>query len=334
MPSASSARRESVWPEYDSVAQAQYSSGFGSNVFAPLPAAALTLWRRHRQLAGLRLVSCGYYGRAAGHSWERAGLAETVLLYCVAGRGSYREGGRAWRVEAGDVLYCPPRSRHRYAADAHDPWSIYWIHLAGPAVAPFMRSLGVSRTVPIVHVGLRPEVTALFDELFALRQIEYRVEHLLALQACAQLLLARLALAQRFSPALRGQARSLNEIIELMQGDLPEGFSLAALAKRFGASPAHFLRVFRRQTGETPLRYYRRMQIRRACQLLADSRLRIKEVAARVGFADPYHFSRLFLQIAGASPRAWRAMLLSDHPGHARLPAPPPDPSRAQQASG
>ncbi len=221
-------------------------------------------------------------------------------------------GGRTWRVEPGDVLYCPPRSHHRYAAEARDPWSIYWLHLAGPQVAPSILSLGVSRTAPVIHVGIRPEVTALFDELFSLRQVNYRLEDLQAMQACAHHLLTRLAHVQRFLPVHRAQARGLSEIIEEMRAGFPGGFSLPAIAARFGASPGHFLRLFRRQTGETPARYYSRQQIRRACALLADSRLRIKEVAAQVGFADPYHFSRVFRQVVGASPRAWRAALFGD----------------------
>jgi transcriptional regulator GlxA family with amidase domain len=81
---------------------------------------------------------------------------------------------------------------------------------------------------------------------------------------------------------------------------------LTKLAARYGSSPGHFIRVFRRQTGETPAKYYSRQQIRRACMLLTDSKLRIKEIAAKVGFDDPYHFSRVFRQVVGSSPRGWR----------------------------
>jgi transcriptional regulator GlxA family with amidase domain len=170
----------------------------------------------------------------------------------------------------------------------------------------------VSRQAPIIHVGLRPEVTALFDELFSLRRVDYRLEELQAMQTCVQHLLARLALAQRFELADRAHAPGLNKIIEEMRAGLPEGFSLPAIAARFGASTGHFLRLFRRQTGETPARFYSRQQIRRACALLADSPLRIKEVAAQVGFADQYHFSRVFRHITGMPPRAWRAATCGD----------------------
>jgi AraC-like DNA-binding protein len=54
--------------------------------------------------------------------------------------------------------------------------------------------------------------------------------------------------------------------------------------------------------------YFARLKIQRACMLLDRSTLRVKEVGAKVGFSDPYYFSRSFRQVMGISPRAYRAV--------------------------
>jgi AraC-like DNA-binding protein len=47
--------------------------------------------------------------------------------------------------------------------------------------------------------------------------------------------------------------------------------------------------------------------MRLAAERLAAPGARVKEVAAELGFADAFHFSRLFKAELGMSPRAWRA---------------------------
>jgi AraC-like DNA-binding protein len=85
--------------------------------------------------------------------------------------------------------------------------------------------------------------------------------------------------------------------------------SLRELAGVCGVSAEHLCRVFRRFGSESP---YRRLQ--RARMAAAAARLRdrgrgavlVKEVAAEMGFADPYHFSRAFKRVMGVSPESFR----------------------------
>jgi AraC-like DNA-binding protein len=48
----------------------------------------------------------------------------------------------------------------------------------------------------------------------------------------------------------------------------------------------------------------RKMHI--AAQLLQDPEMAVKQVSSRLGFADPYHFSRSFKRVFGLSPEAFR----------------------------
>jgi two-component system response regulator YesN len=58
------------------------------------------------------------------------------------------------------------------------------------------------------------------------------------------------------------------------------------------------------------MEYLRRLRIELARELLADPSLSIKEVAARTGFTEPNHFSRVFSRIDGVPPTAFREALL------------------------
>ena len=50
-----------------------------------------------------------------------------------------------------------------------------------------------------------------------------------------------------------------------------------------------------------------RTRIGQACQLLDLTALSIKEIAAKVGYQDPYYFSRLFKKVTSCSPKTYRA---------------------------
>jgi AraC-like DNA-binding protein len=51
---------------------------------------------------------------------------------------------------------------------------------------------------------------------------------------------------------------------------------------------------------------------------LRDSDRAVAEIAAEVGFADPFHFSRAFKRVMGVAPRGYRqrSAALSRSPGH------------------
>jgi len=94
----------------------------------------------------------------------------------------------------------------------------------------------------------------------------------------------------------------------LLLADLSAEFPVAKLAGRCGLSRSHFARAFRISTGLPPHRWLIRYRLRRAQELLERSDLSIAEIALSCGFADQSHLTRVFHDIIGASPAAWRRL--------------------------
>jgi len=266
-------------------------------------------WMRAPGLADFRVFSAGYFERAQGHFWRREGLDEGVVIYCTAGKGWYREGGRQWIVHPGQALYCFPRTRHAYGADRKDPWTIYWLHASGPRLRTYERALGVSRARPVLHVGVQPELRGLFHALFARFKPAYRPADFLAIQGCAQHILGAFASAPRYPLTSVPEVAKVRAVVQLMRESVGERRDLAFFARAYGTSAAHFVRLFRRLEGAPPMRAFNRLKIERACERLAESGAAVKEVALAVGFRDPAHFSRAFKRAVGQSPERYRASL-------------------------
>jgi AraC-like DNA-binding protein len=79
------------------------------------------------------------------------------------------------------------------------------------------------------------------------------------------------------------------------------------LAARVGLSPNYLSSLFHRETRMTIRQYIANRQIEAAKNLLADPNATIKEVAYRLGFQDPFHFSNAFLRATGIRPSAYQS---------------------------
>jgi AraC family transcriptional regulator len=105
---------------------------------------------------------------------------------------------------------------------------------------------------------------------------------------------------QRFRGGLPGGA--LHRVKAYIDDHIGERISLNELARQAGVSRFHFARQFRLSTGESPMGYLRRARIERSKSILQSHETTIAEVAARLGFSDQSHFTRIFGRLVGVSP--------------------------------
>ena len=88
-----------------------------------------------------------------------------------------------------------------------------------------------------------------------------------------------------------------------------EKFSLQAIAGALFVNASYLLRVFKAQTGTTPLAYHNAMRCERAKALLADASVSISEAGETAGFVSSSHFSHVFKKSVGMTPSEYRAAI-------------------------
>jgi AraC family transcriptional regulator of arabinose operon len=82
--------------------------------------------------------------------------------------------------------------------------------------------------------------------------------------------------------------------------------TLREVAAAASVSPEHLIRLFKRETGQTPFRHLWQERVRLGVSLLESTGLPVGEVAAQAGFQTVYHFSRMVRATTGLSPTALR----------------------------
>jgi AraC family transcriptional activator of pobA len=86
----------------------------------------------------------------------------------------------------------------------------------------------------------------------------------------------------------------------------PGSWSVSAHARRIGVTPGHLTEAVKAATGRTAAQLLREARIREAQRFLLRTDLTVRQVATRVGFADPAYFCRFFRRETGLSPGGFR----------------------------
>jgi AraC family transcriptional regulator len=102
-----------------------------------------------------------------------------------------------------------------------------------------------------------------------------------------------------------GSAR-LRRIKELVHVKMEDDLSLDEMAQSVGLSTAHFARMFRKSTGETPHQFVLRQRIERAKAMLRAPDARVLDVAVACGFKTQQHFAQVFRDVCSISPTEYR----------------------------
>jgi len=98
-------------------------------------------------------------------------------------------------------------------------------------------------------------------------------------------------------------------VLEKLVREPGNRLSLNELARRVGLSPSHFGRLFKAAVGVSYQTYVHELRMKMARDLLTRLDLRIKEVAACLGFSHLSSFTRAFETQFGQSPSQYRQTL-------------------------
>ncbi|KAF1051018.1 MAG: HTH-type transcriptional regulator CdhR [Stenotrophomonas maltophilia] len=114
----------------------------------------------------------------------------------------------------------------------------------------------------------------------------------------------------RFTPLLPdSQGSSLEPLLAWLRLHPARPIDLTEMARRAHCSSRTLLRRFHSELGMTPNDYLQRLRIDAARQALADPRRSLEQIAVDVGYADRASFARLFKQLCGEAPGAFRRRL-------------------------
>jgi AraC family transcriptional regulator len=101
----------------------------------------------------------------------------------------------------------------------------------------------------------------------------------------------------------------LRRVIEILNDEFTENFTVESLAKQVDVHPVHLAVAFRKFQRQTIGEYLRQRRLARATQMLFDRGIPLAVIAASTGFFDQSHFTRVFKRHLGLTPAVFRKNL-------------------------
>ncbi len=259
----------------------------------PAPRAALAVVCGGREVCGAR------------YRIDRRDFPYHSIELVVSGRGSVTLDGTRHRLQPGTLFRYAPGIAHKMSVEPGSRMVKYFVDFTGRGAARLMRT-GPWAGVSPLQLADPSRAQATFDELQrvgtrqtprARRMAALLVQHLVLLVSDEAVPASRLD-----SPSWAAYRRCR----EHMETHVESASSLADVARACGLGTAHVCRLFRRYGDRSPHQALLRLKMARAASLLLERSLLVRQVAEEVGFEDPYHFSKAFKRVYGASPEVFR----------------------------
>ncbi len=240
-------------------------------------------------------------GRARGRE------THCLFKYTLSGAGVFRDAAGEHRVPVGTGFLCQindPATAYYYPVSGREPWTFLYVCLEGESTRLVVADM-IKRYGPVYHLSRNDGIIAELQEFGHLRAARLSLSASESGRLATGVLLSLVKVAEA-AGAGNVEGQFVRKALELVDQRLERRLAVSDLADTLRVSREHFTRVFAAQMGMSPYQYILRRKIRHACYLLKEGRLTNKEVAARLGFTDPAHFTRAFKSLMRMAPRDFR----------------------------
>jgi AraC-like DNA-binding protein len=232
-------------------------------------------------------------------------LNEYQIVYITGGEGTFSSAGETWKVRPGSMMLILPGIKHAYKPVQETGWHEYWIGFKGSYFNRLTREGFLSKERVFFNMGLYDYAVTIFNTIFEELRAQKPLYQMKACTATLTLITEMLSRSRR-----QEQPDYHQKIVEkakcLMETNIYGEVNLPSIANQIGISTSRMNEVFKQYTSMTPYQYYMHIKIHKAEDLLVREDISVKEAAWRMGFNDPYYFSRLFKSKTGIAPSDWK----------------------------
>jgi AraC-like DNA-binding protein len=237
--------------------------------------------------------------------WERS-IPDLQLISVLCGIFTYAEAEKgAIKLEAGDILFIEPNICHSFtlAPGQEEGWiagmHFEFIPQGRWAAGDYRLSITPDRITRIEEPGyLQGRFTKMAAFYGSYRPYRQELVDSLAMEI---ILLLAVHWQNEVLWAAKPSAR-MDKMLAYIREQLDRPLTRRDLAREFNLSEGYVNQLFQSELGMTPSAVINRERLACAYQLMERDGLSVAESAFRVGFQDPFYFSRLFKKVYTIPP--------------------------------
>lgn len=235
---------------------------------------------------------------------ERESFRFHSIEFVAAGKGSLTLHGATLELRPGMIYHYGPRTPHIIETDPEFPLLKHFVSFTGHELTELLKHTVFRQGIPLY--ASRPfRIRSIFENLITTGNTQSRNRDALCALLLRQLILmvddTAMDAATAASPAWQTYLRCRQHV----ERNFLDLATVKEAARQCFVDQAYLARLFKRFAEETPLQLINRLKMNKAAELLSHREMLVKQVAEAVGFADPYHFSRVFKRVYGIPPETF-----------------------------
>jgi ABC-type Fe3+-hydroxamate transport system substrate-binding protein len=232
-----------------------------------------------------------------------------VLLVVTNGKGKLMLGKHECRLRQDTVYVCPPKQTYGVAAGKPDGLRMYLLRFdvfrETERSEEQMKYVREERLLPLngeIPVHPAGQLALLCEAIYRHWHNEGGLEHFRSQLAFQELLYFILKSSRHLSEDSR---TGMELAKEYMERYFNEDLTIEQLARIAKISPKYFVDLFKKTYGTSAIDYLTELRINHAKQLMAQSNVKLRDIAHQVGYKDEFYFSRKFKMEVGMTPTVY-----------------------------
>lgn len=255
----------------------------------------------------LYICSCGQFFNIDVDTVNRRlhGRSDYQLIFVDKGNIYMgMEDGSEITVPAGSIIVYKPNQPQIYSCKARDHSSYYWIHFGGSKVPQLLEQMGLYEKncyFDMTFDKYMPHIHKMISEI-RFKRINYQMQCICIF--CD--MLNCICRANSGECNINGEYMRIMPAINAMEHSMQIPYSISDYADMCNISSYHFMHIFKKFIGTSPMQYKNQLSMEHAKYLLANSDMGVGDIARLVGVNDTMYFSKKFRRYTGMSPSGFR----------------------------
>ena len=268
------------------------------------------LTSRQKQTDDIYLTMCGVETCLPDYRFHAENRSGYHLHVILSGKGVLCVDGRSRELHFGQMFITKPGEDTWYKADSTDPWAYCWMTYDGNNAARYTESAGFRDGINVLDCNVdahrfyeivkrvldHPELTLAND--------------LLRMGLMMEFISLAVESNYKFSKEIHHEhAYPTDVYVDYAVNYIQSNYATARVtdvARFIGIHRSYLTGIFKKKLGISPQEYLMQCKLKKASELLLETRLPIQEISQQVGYDNPLTFSKIFKSFYGVSPKNYR----------------------------
>ena len=232
-----------------------------------------------------------------------------IIHYVVHGEGTLTYQNKTYKINKNNLFILPPHSNASYRQSKNNPWLYIWLEISGANLKSLLEKIHFSSTNFIYKDDDNLTLKNIFQNMIN--------DDNNSLERCENLVILEY-IFKIFSFLIKNynhetdeyntkQEKIVNKICEYLYTKFDDPYlSIDDVAKQFYFTQSYLCRLFKKQTGITPIQYIDELRMKKAIELLNHKDFTIEQIAETLGYTNQFYFAKRFKKYYGMPPSKYK----------------------------